>query len=133
MNNTATFEVTAALTDEDFAAAIGRPGLFIFDVYSKPFGPCEAIQSILKKLKQAHPEILLGQALAEGIDELDSFRGRSCPTFFLYFNGELVNLIRGANGVALEVYFLLISSSTLVFPLLTYNHWHSTQPNLNLC
>lgn len=47
-------------------------------------------------------EVRFLQAQTDHIEQLAKYRGRSCPTFLFYMNGDLVKVIRGADSPHLE-------------------------------
>ncbi|EDO42234.1 predicted protein, partial [Nematostella vectensis] len=71
----------------------------VVDAYSEWCGPCKAIISSLKRLKNEIGDDLLIFAMAEtdSIDSLEKYRMRSQPTFLFYAAGTLVNVIRGCH------------------------------------
>ncbi|KAI8823656.1 nucleoside diphosphate kinase [Fimicolochytrium jonesii] len=93
----------AVTTDEDWNTLTEKPGLTVVDVYAKWAGPCEPMQNIFKRLKLDYGEqVTFATALTDGIEALESYRNKSCPTFLFFFNGVLVNLIKGANSPLIE-------------------------------
>lgn len=81
-------------TNEDWDATLATPGLKVVDVYAKWAGtyacnykgPCEAMQSIFKRLKLQYNEAVnFSQAATDDIKDLERFRNKSCPTFLFYF------------------------------------------------
>ncbi|XP_033229982.1 thioredoxin domain-containing protein 6-like [Belonocnema kinseyi] len=86
-------------TIEEWNAILGRPGLVIVDVYSNWCGPCIAMVSTLSKVKMEIGGDTLSYAVAKNdeIDALERFRGKSEPVWMFIQNGQMVNLIFGAN------------------------------------
>jgi len=62
-------------------------------------GPCKAIVSSFKRIKNELGDDLLVFATAEtdSIDSLEAYRMKSQPTFLFYAGGILVNALRGCN------------------------------------
>ncbi|KAM9710027.1 thioredoxin domain-containing protein 6-like [Menidia menidia] len=79
-------------------------GLTVVDVYQQWCGPCRAVVSLLRKIKNELADDLLHFATAEAdsIDALERYRGKCEPTFLLYGGGELVGVLRGANAPMLQ-------------------------------
>ncbi|KAI3355767.1 hypothetical protein L3Q82_004336 [Scortum barcoo] len=73
-------------------------------VYQQWCGPCRAVVSLLRKIKNELGDDLLHFATAEadGIDALEKYRGKCEPTFLFYGGGELVAMLRGANAPLLQ-------------------------------
>uniref|UniRef100_A0AAV2JXV7 Nucleoside diphosphate kinase B n=1 Tax=Knipowitschia caucasica TaxID=637954 RepID=A0AAV2JXV7_KNICA len=76
----------------------------IVDVYQQWCGPCRAVTSLLRKIKNELGDDLLHFATAEAdnIDALARYRGKCEPTFLFYGGGELVAVLRGANAPLLQ-------------------------------
>uniref|UniRef100_A0A672JKV0 Nucleoside diphosphate kinase B n=1 Tax=Salarias fasciatus TaxID=181472 RepID=A0A672JKV0_SALFA len=76
----------------------------IVDVYQQWCGPCRAVVSLLRKIKNELGDDLLHFATAEAdsIDALEGYRGKCEPTFLFYGGGELVGVLRGANAPMLQ-------------------------------
>eukprot|EP00064_Thunnus_orientalis_P013006 superscaffoldBa00002062_g13043 len=74
------------------------------DVYQQWCGPCRAVVSLLRKIKNELGDDLLHFATAEAdsIDALEKYRGKCEPTFLFYGGGELVAVLRGANAPLLQ-------------------------------
>ncbi|XP_056285639.1 thioredoxin domain-containing protein 6 isoform X4 [Pseudoliparis swirei] len=105
---------------------LATKGLTVVDVYQQWCGPCRAVVSLLRKIKNELADDLLHFATAEAdtIDALDRYRGKCEPTFlfygtcfFFFFScilatwacccqiisgGELVAVLRGANAPQLQ-------------------------------
>ncbi|XP_045909726.1 thioredoxin domain-containing protein 6 isoform X2 [Micropterus dolomieu] len=86
-------------------------GLTVVDVYQQWCGPCRAVVSLLRKIKNELGDDLLHFATAEAdsIDALEKYRGKCEPTFLFYGvsvlneqGGELVAVLRGANAPLLQ-------------------------------
>ncbi|XP_032239507.2 thioredoxin domain-containing protein 3 homolog isoform X3 [Nematostella vectensis] len=86
-------------SQEQWEELLGKEGLIVVDAYSEWCGPCKAIISSLKRLKNEIGDDLLIFAMAEtdSIDSLEKYRMRSQPTFLFYAAGTLVNVIRGCH------------------------------------
>lgn len=86
-------------TNEEWNAILKRPGLVVVDVYSNWSGPCLAMVSTLEKVKIDIGGDMLSYAIAKNdeIDDLERFRGKSEPVWMFIQNGQMVNLIFGAN------------------------------------
>ncbi|XP_042075113.1 thioredoxin domain-containing protein 6 isoform X1 [Haplochromis burtoni] len=76
----------------------------VVDVYQQWCGPCRAVVSLLRKIKNELGDDLLHFATAEAdsIDVLERYRGKCEPTFLFYGGGELVAVLRGANAPMLQ-------------------------------
>ncbi|KAM6955035.1 thioredoxin domain-containing protein 6-like [Lycodopsis pacificus] len=83
---------------------LATKGLTVVDVYQQWCGPCRAVVSLLRKIKNELGDDLLHFATAEAdnIDALERYRGKCEPTFLLYGSGELVAVLRGANAPLLQ-------------------------------
>ncbi|KAM6985108.1 thioredoxin domain-containing protein 6 [Aplochiton taeniatus] len=79
-------------------------GITVVDVYQQWCGPCRAVVSLLRKIKNELGDDLLHFATAEAdsIDALERYRGKCEPTFLFYAGGELVAVLRGANAPHLQ-------------------------------
>ncbi|MBN3283544.1 TXND3 protein, partial [Polyodon spathula] len=78
--------------------------LTVVDVYQQWCGPCRAVVSLFRKIKNELGDDLLHFATAEtdGIDSLERYRGKCEPTFLFYGGGDLVAVVRGANAPLLQ-------------------------------
>uniref|UniRef100_A0A4W3IWN5 NME/NM23 family member 9 n=1 Tax=Callorhinchus milii TaxID=7868 RepID=A0A4W3IWN5_CALMI len=78
--------------------------LTVVDVYQAWCGPCKAVISLFRKIKNELGDELLHFAVAEAdsIDFLQKYRGKCEPTFLFYGGGQLVGVVRGANGPLLQ-------------------------------
>lgn len=47
-------------------------------------GPCDAMASVFKRVKQHHQDVAVSQAQTDNIDDLQEYRDKSCPTFLFY-------------------------------------------------
>ncbi|KAK0149510.1 Thioredoxin domain-containing protein 3 [Merluccius polli] len=76
----------------------------VVDVYQQWCGPCKAVVSLLRKMKNELGDDLLHFATAEAdsIEALERYRGKCEPTFLFYGGGELVEVLRGANAPLLQ-------------------------------
>ncbi|XP_037345331.2 thioredoxin domain-containing protein 6 isoform X1 [Pungitius pungitius] len=76
----------------------------VVDVYQQWCGPCRAVVSLLRKIKNELSDDLLHFATAEAdsINALERYRGKCEPTFLFYGGGEMVAVLRGANAPLLQ-------------------------------
>uniref|UniRef100_A0A3B4ACD0 Nucleoside diphosphate kinase B n=1 Tax=Periophthalmus magnuspinnatus TaxID=409849 RepID=A0A3B4ACD0_9GOBI len=65
---------------------LATKGLTVVDVYQQWCGPCRAVISLLRKIKNELGDDLLHFAIAEAdsIDALERYRGKCEPTFLFY-------------------------------------------------
>lgn len=86
-------------TQEQWDDLLSKEGLIVVDTYSAWCGPCKAIVSSFKRIKNELGDDLLVFATAEtdSIDSLEGYRMKSQPTFLFYAGGILVNVVRGCN------------------------------------
>uniref|UniRef100_G3NRQ7 Nucleoside diphosphate kinase B n=1 Tax=Gasterosteus aculeatus aculeatus TaxID=481459 RepID=G3NRQ7_GASAC len=99
------FLVQASVTNqEQWEEMLATKGLTVVDVYQQWCGPCRAVVSLLRKIKNELSDDLLHFATAEadGIDALEKYRGKCEPTFLFYGGGEMVAVLRGANAPLLQ-------------------------------
>ncbi|KAG7462250.1 thioredoxin domain-containing 3-like isoform X1 [Solea senegalensis] len=89
---------------EQWEEMLATKGLTVVDVYQQWCGPCRAVVSLLRKIKNELGDDLLHFATAEAdsIDALERYRGKCEPTFLIYAGGELVAVLRGANAPLLQ-------------------------------
>nr|XP_046260358.1 thioredoxin domain-containing protein 6 isoform X2 [Scatophagus argus] len=89
---------------EQWEEMLAAKGLTVVDVYQQWCGPCRAVVSLLRKVKNELGDDLLHLATAEAdsIDALEKYRGKCEPTFLFYGGGELVAVLRGANAPLLQ-------------------------------
>ncbi|XP_051259019.1 thioredoxin domain-containing protein 6 isoform X1 [Dicentrarchus labrax] len=89
---------------EQWEEMLSTKGLTVVDVYQQWCGPCRAVVSLLRKIKNELGDDLLHFATAEAdsIDALEKYRGKCEPTFLFYGGGELVGVLRGANAPLLQ-------------------------------
>ncbi|XP_038628444.1 thioredoxin domain-containing protein 3 isoform X5 [Tachyglossus aculeatus] len=82
-------------------------GLTVIDVYQAWCGPCKAVQTLFRKLKNelAEDELLhFAVAEADNILTLQPFRDKCEPVFlfcvgnFSFQNGKIISMVRGANA-----------------------------------
>ncbi|KAM3607555.1 uncharacterized protein V6R79_009584 [Siganus canaliculatus] len=99
----ATLQASVTL-QEQWEEMLVTKGLTVVDVYQQWCGPCRAVVSLLRKIKNELGDDLLHFATAEAdsIDALEKYRGRCEPTFLFYGGGELVAVLRGANAPLLQ-------------------------------
>ncbi|XP_010901744.2 thioredoxin domain-containing protein 6 isoform X1 [Esox lucius] len=89
---------------EAWEEMLATKGLTVVDVYQQWCGPCRAVVSLLRKIKNELGDDLLHFATAEAdsIDALERYRGRCEPTFLFFAGGEMVSVLRGANAPLLQ-------------------------------
>ncbi|KAK7939530.1 hypothetical protein WMY93_002856 [Mugilogobius chulae] len=89
---------------EQWEEMLATKGLTVVDVYQQWCGPCRAVISLLRKIKNELGDDLLHFATAEAdsIEALERYRGKCEPTFLFYGGGELVAVLRGANAPLLQ-------------------------------
>uniref|UniRef100_A0A8C5JVF7 Thioredoxin domain-containing protein 3 n=1 Tax=Jaculus jaculus TaxID=51337 RepID=A0A8C5JVF7_JACJA len=76
-------------------------GLTVIDVYQAWCGPCKAVQTLFRKLKNElnEDEILhFAVAEADNIVTLQAFRDKCEPVFLFSLNGKIIAKIQGANA-----------------------------------
>ncbi|XP_076118967.1 thioredoxin domain-containing protein 6 [Alosa pseudoharengus] len=90
--------------EEQWGEMLSTKGLTVVDIYQQWCGPCRAVVSLFRKIKNELGDDLLHFATAEAdsIDALERYRGRCEPTFLFYGGGELVGVLRGANAPLLQ-------------------------------
>ncbi|XP_068752060.1 thioredoxin domain-containing protein 3 homolog isoform X3 [Montipora capricornis] len=86
-------------TQDQWDELLTKEGLIVVDTYAAWCGPCKAIVSSFKRIKNELGDDLLVFATAEtdSIDSLEAYRMKSQPTFLFYAGGILVNVVRGCN------------------------------------
>ncbi|KAJ0005688.1 hypothetical protein NQD34_015582, partial [Periophthalmus magnuspinnatus] len=93
---------------EQWEEMLATKGLTVVDVYQQWCGPCRAVISLLRKIKNELGDDLLHFAIvslstrSDSIDALERYRGKCEPTFLFYAGGELVAVLRGANAPLLQ-------------------------------
>nr|XP_057937597.1 thioredoxin domain-containing protein 6 [Doryrhamphus excisus] len=94
----------SVINQEQWEEVLATKGLTVVDVYQHWCGPCRAVLSLLRKIKNELGDDLLHFATAEAdsIDALEKYRGKCEPTFLFYGGGELVAVLRGANAPLLQ-------------------------------
>ncbi|ELT87722.1 hypothetical protein CAPTEDRAFT_96991 [Capitella teleta] len=87
-------------SQEDMDEMLNKDGLIVMDVYQEWSGPCKAMVSIFRKIKNEIGDELLRFAMAkcDTVDSLERYRGRCEPCFLFFAGGVLVNVIRGSNS-----------------------------------
>ncbi|TPX76673.1 nucleoside-diphosphate kinase [Chytriomyces confervae] len=90
--------MAAAHNNAEFLSMIGKPGLI-----AKFAGPCEAMQTILRRYKVDYGEnISFVQAITDNISCFEHIRNQSCPVFAFFFGKLLIRVVRGANAPFVE-------------------------------
>nr|XP_034171497.1 uncharacterized protein LOC117600315 isoform X1 [Osmia lignaria] len=84
--------------NEEWEKLLKRTGLIVVDIYSEWSGPCTGMISILKKIKMEIGGDALSYATAkcDYIMDLERFQGKSEPTWMFIHNGQMINLMFGA-------------------------------------
>ncbi|NXV78798.1 TXND3 protein, partial [Atlantisia rogersi] len=71
------------------------------DVHQAWFGPCKAVVSLFRKLKDEFGEddmLHFAVAEADSISTLQPFRKKCEPVFLFGVDGKIIAIVRGANG-----------------------------------
>uniref|UniRef100_A0AAY4DUQ8 Thioredoxin domain-containing protein n=1 Tax=Denticeps clupeoides TaxID=299321 RepID=A0AAY4DUQ8_9TELE len=91
-------------SEEQWSEMRATTGLTVVDVYQRWCGPCRAVVSLFRKIKNELADDLLHFATAEAdsIEALKGYRDRCEPTFLFYGGGELVGVQRGADAPLLQ-------------------------------
>ncbi|XP_072117582.1 thioredoxin domain-containing protein 6-like isoform X3 [Mobula birostris] len=91
-------------SQEQWDEMLAVTGLTVVDVYQGWCGPCKAVISLFRKIKNELGDDLLHFAMAEvdNVDSLQEYRGKCEPTFLFYGGGQLVAVVRGANTPLLQ-------------------------------
>ncbi|KAI4486830.1 hypothetical protein M0804_006200 [Polistes exclamans] len=91
-------------TEEEWQELLNRPGLIVVDVYCEWSGPCAAMLSVLRKIKIEVAGEAINYAIAKNdeIEDLARFRGSSEPVWMFLQDGQMVNLVFGANAPKLQ-------------------------------
>ncbi|XP_071198019.1 thioredoxin domain-containing protein 6 isoform X2 [Salvelinus alpinus] len=81
---------------EQWDEMLATKGLTVVDVYQQWCGPCRAVVSLLRKIKNELGDDLLhfATAKADSIDALERYRGKCEPTFLFYGRMVLEELAR---------------------------------------
>lgn len=85
-------------SEDDWKQLLEKKGLILIDVFSSWCGPCIAMVSMLRSVKME-----VGDAISyaivknDYISDLERFRERSEPVWMFLENGQMVNLMFGAN------------------------------------
>merc|ERR550532_2188468 len=79
---------------------LAKEGLTIVDIYQEWCGPCKAMITNFRRIKNELGDDLLhfSVAKADTVDALERYRGRCEPCFLFYAGGVLVSVIRGVNA-----------------------------------
>ncbi|CAF3005342.1 unnamed protein product [Rotaria sp. Silwood2] len=91
-------------TQEEWNEIINKEGLTVVDIYQTYGGPCKAMESKFRTLKNTVGDSTLNFAIAKAdtIDSLEKYRGRCEPCFLFYATGVLVDAVIGANAPELQ-------------------------------
>nr|WAW84848.1 thioredoxin domain-containing protein 3 [Halisarca dujardinii] len=92
-------------TNEDWKNLLSsKKGLLVVDVYSGWCGPCKAVLSLFRRLKNEMGDgLFFATAISDKISALEKYRDQSKPCFlFMATGGNLVRVVRGADGPLLE-------------------------------
>ncbi|XP_007493993.1 thioredoxin domain-containing protein 6 [Monodelphis domestica] len=82
---------------------LSSKGLTVVDVYQSWCGPCKPVVNLFRKIKlEVGNGLHFATAEADRLDILEKYRGKCEPTFLFYAGGELVAVVRGANGPLLH-------------------------------
>ncbi|NWH54577.1 TXND3 protein, partial [Fregata magnificens] len=76
-------------------------GVVVIDVYQAWCGPCKAVVSLFRKLKNEFGEddvLHFAVAEADSIPTLQPFRNKCEPVFLFCVNGKIIAIVRGVNG-----------------------------------
>ncbi|NXF80622.1 TXND3 protein, partial [Sclerurus mexicanus] len=76
-------------------------GIAVIDVHQAWCGPCKAMMSTLRKLKNDFSEeavLHFAVAEADSIETLKPFRNNCEPVFLFSVNGKIIDIVRGANA-----------------------------------
>lgn len=85
-------------TEDDWKQLLEKKGLILADVYSSWCGPCIAMVSMLRSVKmEVGDAIRYAIVKNDNIADLERFRERSEPVWMFLENGQMVNLMFGAN------------------------------------
>jgi len=87
-------------SQEEWEDVMAKEGLWVVDVYQEWCGPCDAMVSNFRRLKNELGDDLLhfANAKADNIETLDKYRGSCEPCFLFFAGGVLVSYIHGANA-----------------------------------
>ncbi|XP_065051819.1 thioredoxin domain-containing protein 3 homolog isoform X2 [Rhopilema esculentum] len=90
-------------TQEQWEELISKEGLIVVDAYAGWCGPCKAIESTFRRIRNESGDDLLHFAMAETdtIEALEAYRDKSKPTFLFFGGGQLVHVIRGCDAPSL--------------------------------
>lgn len=85
-------------TEDDWKQLLEKKGLILADVFSSWCGPCIAMISMLRSVKmEVGDAIRYAIVKNDNIADLERFRERSEPVWMFLENGQMVNLMFGAN------------------------------------
>ncbi|XP_050407606.1 thioredoxin domain-containing protein 6 isoform X6 [Patella vulgata] len=87
-------------TQEEWEEMMAKEGLWVVDIYQEWCGPCSAMVSNFRRLKNELGDDLLHFATAkvDTIDALEKYKGRCEPTFLFFACGVLVAVIHGSQS-----------------------------------
>ncbi|KAJ8778662.1 hypothetical protein J1605_013339 [Eschrichtius robustus] len=95
-------QLQAAINNQSlWEEMLQNKGLTVIDVYQAWCGPCKAMQTLFRKLKNElnEDEILhFAVAEADSVVTLQPFRDKCEPVFLFCVNGKIVAKIKGANA-----------------------------------
>lgn len=85
-------------SEDDWKQLLEKKGLILIDVFSSWCGPCIAMVSMLRSVKMEVGDAI-NYAIVKNdyISDLERFRERSEPVWMFLENGQMVNLMFGAN------------------------------------
>ncbi|XP_077159156.1 thioredoxin domain-containing protein 3 [Paroedura picta] len=96
---------TAILNQTQWDEMLLVKGLTVVDVYQAWCGPCKAVVTLFRKLKNEYGEddlLHFAVAEADSILTLAAFRDKCEPTFIFCVDGKMIDVVRGANGPLLN-------------------------------
>ncbi|ESO85411.1 hypothetical protein LOTGIDRAFT_107502 [Lottia gigantea] len=87
-------------TQEEWEEMMAKEGLWVVDIYQEWCGPCAAMVSFFRRMKNELGDDLLHFATAkvDTIDALDKYKGKCEPTFLYFACGVLVAVVHGSQS-----------------------------------